>query len=55
MRDCLTAKNRQRPLKLRGPAKNKSARVEAKAKVKAKTKAKTLSPPTQLAQPTPAK
>ena len=36
MHDCLTAKNGQRPLKLRGPAKNKSARVEAKAKPKAK-------------------
>ena len=51
MHDCLTAKNRQRPLKPRGPAKNKSAKVEAKAK----TKAKTLSPPVPLAQPTPAK
>ena len=53
MHDCLTAKNGQRPLKPRGPAKNKSAKVEAKAK--AKTKAKTPSPPVPLAQPTPAK
>ena len=53
MRDCPTAKNRQRPLKLRGPAKNKSAKVEAKAK--AKTKAKTPSLPVPLAQLTPAK
>ena len=55
MRDCPTAKNRQRPLKPRGPAKNKSARVDAKAKAKAKTKAKTPSPPAPLAQLTPAK
>ena len=53
MHDCPTAKNGQRPLKPRGPAKNKSAKVEAKAK--AKTKAKTPSPPAPLAQPTPAK
>ena len=53
MRDCPTAKNGQRPLKLRGPAKNKSAKVEAKTK--AKTKAKTPSPPAPAAQPTPAK
>ena len=38
MHDCPTAKNGQRPLKPRGPAKNKSARVEAKAKPKAKGK-----------------
>ena len=55
MCDCPTAKNRQRPLKPRGPAKNKSARVEAKAKPKAKAKAKTLPPPTLPAQPAPAK
>ena len=55
MHDCPTAKNGQRPLKLREPAKNKSARVEAKAKAKAKTKAKTPSPPVPLAQLTPAK
>ena len=55
MRDCLTAKNGQRPLKLRGPAKNKSARVEVKAKAKAKIKAKTPSLPVPLAQLTPAK
>ena len=51
MHDCPTAKNGQRPLKPRGPAKNKSVRVEAKAK----TKAKTPSPPAPLAQSTPAK
>ena len=55
MCDCPTAKNGQRPVKLRGPAKNKSARVEAKAKAKAKTKAKTPSSPVPPAQPTPAK
>ena len=49
MCDCPTAKNRQRPLKLRGPAKNKSVKVEAK------TKAKTPSPPVLPAQLTPAK
>ena len=49
MRDCPTAKNGQRPLKPRGPARNKLAKVEAK------TKAKTPSPPAPLAQPTPAK
>ena len=43
MRDYQTAKIGQRPLKPRGPAKNKSARVEAKAKPKAKAKAKTPS------------
>ena len=53
MRDCPTAKNGQRPLKPRGPAKNKSARVEAKAKAKTKTKAKTPSPPVPLAQSDP--
>ena len=53
MLDCPTAKNGQRPLKPRGPAKNKSAKVEAK--VKAKTKAKTPSLPAPPAQPTPAK
>ena len=53
MHDCQTAKNRQRPLKLRGPTKNKLARVEAKAKAKAKTK--TPPPPTLLAQPALAK
>ena len=51
MRDCPTAKNWQRPLKLRGPAKNKSVRVEAKAKAKAKI----LPPPALPAQPAPAK
>ena len=51
MCDCPTAKNRQRPLKLRGPAKNKSVKVEAKAKAKAKTP----SLPVLAAQPTPAK
>ena len=51
MRDCPTAKDGQRPLKPRGPAKNKSVRVEAKAKAKAKT----LPPPALLAQLTPAK
>ena len=55
MRDCPTAKNGQRPLKLRGPAKNKSARVEAKAKPKAKAKAKTPPPPALPAQLVPAK
>ena len=55
MCDCPTAKNRQRPLKLRGPAKNKSVRVEAKVKAKAKTKVKTLSPHAPPAQLTPAK
>ena len=55
MRDCSTAKNGRRPLKPRGPAKNKSVRVEAKAKAKAKTKAKIPSPPALPAQPTPAK
>ena len=55
MRDCPTAKNGQRPLKPRGPAKNKSVRVEAKAKLKAKAKAKTLPPPVLLAQPALAK
>ena len=55
MRDCPTAKNGQRPLKLRGPAKNKLARVEAKAKPKAKAKAKTPPLPTLPAQPAPAK
>ena len=55
MRDCLTTKNGQRPLKLRGPAKNKSARVEVKAKPKAKAKAKTPPPPTLPAQLAPAK
>ena len=55
MCDCLTAKNGQRPLKPRGPAKNKSARVEAKAKPKAKAKAKTPPPPALPAQPAPAK
>ena len=55
MRDYPTAKNRQRPLKLRGPAKNKLAKVEAKVKAKTKTKAKTPSPPAPAAQLTPAK
>ena len=55
MHDCPTAKNRQRPLKPRGPAKNKSARVEAKAKPKAKAKAKTPPLPTLPAQLAPAK
>ena len=55
MRDCPTAKNGQRPLKLRGPAKNKLAKVEAKVKAKTKTKAKTPSPPALPAQSTPAK
>ena len=55
MCDCPTAKTKQRPLKLRGPAKNKSAKVEAKAKAKIKTKAKTPSPPLPPAPPTPAK
>ena len=51
MRDCSTTKNGQRLLKPRGPAENKSARVEAKAKAKAKTPP----PPTLPAQPPPAK
>ena len=34
MHDCPTTKNGQRPLKPRGPARNKSAKVEAKAKAK---------------------
>ena len=55
MHDCPTAKKGQRPLKPRGPAKNKSVKVEAKAKAKAKTKAKTPSLPAPPAQPTPAK
>ena len=55
MRDCPTAKNGQRPLKPRGPAKNKSAKVEAKVKAKTNTKAKTPSPPVPPAQSTPAK
>ena len=55
MHDCPTAKNGQRPLKPRGPAKNKSARVEAKAKPKAKAKAKTPPLPALPAQPAPAK
>ena len=55
MHDCPTAKNGQRPLKPRGPAKNKSARVEAKAKPKAKAKAKTPPPPTLPVQPALAK
>ena len=55
MHDCPTAKSGQRPLKPRGPAKNKSARVEAKAKPKAKAKAKTPPPPALPAQPAPAK
>ena len=55
MRDCPTSKNGQRPLKPRGPAKNKSAKVEAKAKAKTKTKAKTPSLPVPLAQSAPTK
>ena len=55
MRDCPTSKNGQRPLKPRGPAKNKSAKVEAKAKGKTKTKAKTPSPPALPAQSAPTK
>ena len=55
MHDCRTAKNGQRPLKPRGPAKNKSARVEAKAKPKAKAKAKTPPLPALPAQLAPAK
>ena len=55
MHDCPTAKNGQRPLKPRGPAKNKLARVEAKAKPKAKAKAKTPPPPTLPPQLTPGK
>ena len=51
MRNCPTSKNGQRPLKPRGPPKNKSAKVEAKTK----TKAKTPSPPAPLAQSTPTK
>ena len=39
MRNCPMAKNRQRPPKPKGPAKNKSARVGAKVKPKAKAKA----------------
>ena len=46
MRDCPTSKNGQRPLKPRGPPKNKLAKVEAKTK----TKAKTPSPPAPPAQ-----
>ena len=53
MRDCPTSKNGQRPLKPRGPPKNKSAKVEAKTKTKTKTK--TPSPPVPLAQLTPTK
>ena len=55
MRDCPTSKNGQRPLKPRGPAKNKSAKVEAKAKAKTKTKAKTPSLPAPPAQSAPTK
>ena len=39
MHDCPTSKNGQRPLKPRGPLKNKSAQPVAKAKVKPKAKA----------------
>ena len=51
MHDCLTSKNGQRPLKPRGPPKNKSVKVEAKTK----TKAKTPSPPAPPAQSAPTK
>ena len=40
MWDCPIPKNGQRPLKLRGPPKNKSVMVGAKAKAKPKPKAK---------------
>ena len=56
MRDCPAAKNGQRPLKSRGPPKNKLASVAAKAKAKIKTKANSPPPPMlpapQLALPT---
>ena len=56
MWDCPIAKNGQRPLKPRGPAKNKLVMVGAKAKAKPQTKAKALPlPKLPVPQQTPAK
>ena len=53
MHNCPTSKNGQRPLKPRGPQKNKSAQPAAKAKVKPKAKALPL-PGSPAPQPAPA-